>query len=140
MININEEYFGLKLWIWVLIIIGILYLWYINNISITNNSENINITNENTNKIKVYNFNTKWCGWSQKFQPEWDIFSQQVMLDPMLKNIEAYDIKCDDDKSMCEEYKVPGFPYVIIESNNIKTPYTGSRNSKDIINFIQSNF
>ena len=139
MININNEYFGLKLWVWVLIIIGLLYFWYINNISISNNIDDSN-NMKNINKIKVYNFNTKWCGWSQKFQPEWDLFSQQVISDPMLANIEAYDIKCDDDKNMCEEYKVPGFPYIVIESDNKKTPYTGSRNSKDIINFIKSNY
>ena len=137
--NIYKTYFGLQLWIWILILIGLLYYWYINNIN-NNNINNNDMQNiENNNKIKVYNFNTKWCGWSQKFQPEWDIFSKQVISDPMLANIEAYDIKCDDNQNMCDEYKVPGFPYVVIESDNNKIPYSGSRKSNDLITFIKNN-
>jgi thiol-disulfide isomerase/thioredoxin len=36
---------------------------------------------ENTrknSKIIVYNFNTNWCGYSKRFQPIWDRFSESV--------------------------------------------------------------
>jgi hypothetical protein len=32
----------------------------------------------NNTKIKIYNFNTTWCGHSLKFQPIWDSFSKSL--------------------------------------------------------------
>jgi thiol-disulfide isomerase/thioredoxin len=87
-------------------------------------------------KIKVFNFNTSWCGWSKRLQPEWDKFNEFIKLDPKLAHIEVYDIKCDDDKnnSMCESYKVPGYPYIVIEVNGKRTHYNGERTAKGLIN------
>jgi len=151
MVNFLETYFGLQLWIWLLIVIGLLYYWYLNNNNEYSNSNNNCITNKISDehshnhkskpKIKVYNFNTTWCGWSQKFQPEWNLFSNQIIQDPMLANIDAFDIKCEgDNESMCDQYKVPGFPYIVIEHGDQKTPYKGPRTSGDLLEFIKNNY
>jgi thiol-disulfide isomerase/thioredoxin len=77
-------------------------------------------------KIKVYNFNTTWCGHSIKFQPIWDAFSKSLNESD---NIVAYDVKCDDNKNekLIDRYYVEGFPTVIIDYGNKFIKYSGPR-------------
>ena len=84
------------------------------------------------NSLTVYNFNTEWCGWSQKFQPEWDQFASMTAN----TNINAKDIKCDkpENENMCKSYNVPGFPSVVIEKDNKKMLYDGERTAKALMN------
>ena len=88
-------------------------------------------------KFKVYNFNTSWCGWSKRFQPEWDAFTVACKTS---KNIEAVDVKCDDDnnKDVCNKYNVPGYPYVIVEVDGDPRPYDGERTSDAIMGYIKT--
>ena len=97
---------------------------------------------KNISKIKIYNFNTEWCGWSKKFKPEWDIFMQHVKEDPSLYYIEAYDVKCDNDnnKMMCKKYNVPGFPYIVIEDENTYIEYEGDRSAQHLLKYIKEKF
>ena len=91
--------------------------------------------------IKIFNFNTEWCGWSKRFQPEWDKFMDHVK-DPAnnLTHIQAFDIKCDDknNENICNEYQVPGYPYVIIRENDNKTAYDGARNKKALVEYVKA--
>ena len=122
---LNKIILGAPLWLWVIGFIVIYML--LNNKDIEKFTQN--------NKTKVFNFNTLWCGWSKKFQPEWDKFSESVKNNP---NIETIDVKCDnpDNEQMCKDYNVPGFPYVIIEKDNVKTPYEGPRTAEAMLNNI----
>ena len=125
------KFVGLSIWVWVLILSIIL-------LSIYCSKENFTDV-ENTKKIKVLNFNTHWCGWSKRFQPEWDKFSKNVKSNPKLIHIEAIDVKCDnkDNKMMCEAYDIPGFPFVLIEKDGKKIPYEGERTSDALETFIE---
>ena len=90
-------------------------------------------------KLKIFNFNTDWCGWSKRFQPEWDKFTQAVKADSKLNNkVEVFDVKCDNpaNQQMCEEYNVPGYPYVIVEKNGNRSPYNGERTAQALISFV----
>jgi len=141
---LNDKYLKIPIWTW--IIIGVVVLYSVYNIS-CKNKEN-KITNETKEQyeyvdktfsnIVIYNFNTSWCGWSKKFQPEWDKFSKHVN---KLDNIKALDIKCDNDVNnikLASKYNVPGYPYIIIIIDN-KEPivYNGKRTSNDLIEYIQ---
>jgi thiol-disulfide isomerase/thioredoxin len=128
---LNKIFLGAPLWIWVISFI-VMYI-------LLNKNENKNKKTENftqNNKTKVFNFNTLWCGWSKRFQPEWDKFSESVKDNP---NIEAIDVKCDNEENeeMCKSYNVPGFPCIIIEKNNTKTQYNGPRTAEAILESIQ---
>ena len=70
----------------------------------SNSCSNTNENFDNT-KIKVYNFNTTWCGHSLKFQPIWNSFDKSL---EESDNIVAYDVKCDDKKNekLVEKYYV----------------------------------
>ena len=81
-------------------------------------------THPTNNKIKIFNFNTKWCGYSKKFQPIWDNFTKSIISD---NNIEALNVDCDDNKELCKKYNIGGYPTVIIEKDNNIIPYSGPR-------------
>ena len=136
----EREYFGISLWVW--LIIGIIMFGYyllINNCELPQSELKPEKFSDITKpKIKVFNFNTSWCGWSKRFQPEWDEFSKKTKTDARLSHVEAYDIKCDDPKneSMCEDYKVQGYPFVVIESAGERKQYAGDRTANALTNYL----
>lgn len=91
-------------------------------------------TSDFMNNIKLYNFNTSWCGHCVQFQPIWENF---VKLNNNI-NVETFDIKCDDDKNadLCKKYNILGFPSVLKEDSNGVTLYDGPRTEAGLINFI----
>lgn len=141
---LSQEYFRLPLWIW-LIIIGVLVFSYFNTckkptITVESSNKNEQFASVSKPKIKIFNFNTEWCGWSKKFQPEWDEFSKNIKLNSKLAHVEVLDVKCDksENELMCENYKVPGYPYVVIEINDKRIPYNGERTASSLTQFISS--
>jgi len=79
-----------------------------------------------TSKIKVYNFNTSWCGYSKKFQPIWDKFVDSISNNI---NIDALDKKCDNNKNidLVKKYNIEGYPTIIIDDGKTITKYEGNR-------------
>ena len=117
---LDQKYFGLSLKIWILMAIIVAYYIYCNK----KNSKEDFSAEENT--VKVFNFNTEWCGYSKQFQDTWDKFQVR---NKTKKNVEIKDVKCDNKKNykMCEEYQVQGYPTVIFEKGSSKIDYQGSR-------------
>jgi thiol-disulfide isomerase/thioredoxin len=109
-----------------LILIGFLYF----------KKSNETLTNSDTT-IKIYNFNTEWCGYSKMFQPIWDEFAQKC--DKL--GVKAIDIKCDSSKykQMCEDYNIRGYPTVILQHESKKIEFEGERTVNGLINFVKSN-
>jgi hypothetical protein len=147
----EEKYFGLPLWVWIIVIVIVGYSVLrscekplIKSENKQEVKEKFADTVENTNKkpiVKIFNFNTEWCGWSRKFQPEWDAFMAWVKNpDNKMSHVQAFDVKCDNDsnKSLCEEYKVPGYPYVVIEVNGSRGSYEGERTKEALISFVSN--
>jgi hypothetical protein len=120
--------------IWIILGIIFIYLLYSffnsNKILYNNNSyqeafdDSSNETvQSHVNSINIYNFNTKWCHWSNKFRPEWDIFTQyidKINQENSFINIKTHDIDCDDpvNKELISNYDIPGFPSIIFELPN----------------------
>lgn len=150
---LNQKYFGLPVWVWIVISIIIAYSVYqSSNKTILKSEDKQENKLENTQEIKekfannkpiikIFNFNTTWCGWSLRFQPEWDAFMEYVKNpENNLTHVEAVDIKCDNEnnKKKCEEYSVPGFPYVIVEVNGSRSSYKGERTKDSLISFVSN--
>ena len=149
---LNQKYLGLPIWVW-LVLVGIIFFSCIQTMGInvpkpkaeteTKAKEkfaevsNAKDSNAKT-KIKVFNFNTSWCGWSRRFQPEWEEFCKRVKSDPTLSHIDALDVKCDDDKneSMCEKYQVPGYPFIVVEIDSKRTQYNGERTVDALVKYV----
>jgi thiol-disulfide isomerase/thioredoxin len=148
-IMLYQKYLGLELWVWFVVIFIVLF----SSCQTTNSfkklyascdtepKNKINIdTFSQKYQINVLNFNTSWCGWSKKFQPEWDKFSNNVKQNPELYHVNAIDVKCDNEinNTLCNKYNIPGYPHVIIEYNNKQIPYNGRRTADDLINYIKT--
>ncbi len=155
---LDQVYFGFPLWSILLVVV--MMLWFMSGSgSCGHKSESSNQnTNENKEKftdvateptpksnsetkIKVYNFNTSWCGWSQKFEPHWAEFTNYVK-DPANKmtHIEAIDVKCDrpENEEMCSKYNVPGYPFVLIEGGGKRIPFKGNRTKDGLVEHLDN--
>ncbi len=103
-----------------------------NNFMLLNNNENnTNITLESNIKTTVYNFNTTWCKYSRDFQAEWNTFVNSLKHSD---GVSALDVKCDNDqnKELCKKYNIPGYPSVVIETENKIEIYDGPRSANAI--------
>jgi thiol-disulfide isomerase/thioredoxin len=147
--NPKTDYCDLPLWVWV--VIGAIFAHFFNNMIYNNEDTKEDFKNEK--KIIVYNFNTSWCGWSKRFQPEWDDFSNTATS----LNITAIDVKCDDkipddtpndkkveltkqyedNRKLAEKFNVPGYPYIVILVDDVPKPYEGERTSKALQEYIK---
>lgn len=140
MINFSENFYGLPLSTW-LIIAGIILvflgmIFFSSKKSKQNKQvDNFGGNNSDPAPATIYNFNTSWCGWSTKFQPEWEEFTAAVESDPSLRHITVVDVKCDksENEAKCKEFDVQGFPSVIIELADKVGSYKGPRTAKDLI-------
>jgi thiol-disulfide isomerase/thioredoxin len=126
---LKDNILNVPLWVWIIIFIYITY-----NIYHSCKLAKEEFTNP---KIKIYNFNTSWCGWSKRFQPEWDNFTEICKNMP---DVEVYDIKCDkeENKEQCKKFNVPGYPSVIATIGNKTVNYNGERKSERLVEFIES--
>ena len=103
-----------------------------NQVKLNNNENEIEnkfmLLENNDVKIKVYNFNTVWCKYSRDFQPEWNVFVNSLKTSDGIK---AIDVKCDNEenKELCKKYDIPGYPSIVIESDNKTEIYDGERSA-----------
>jgi thioredoxin-like negative regulator of GroEL len=125
------------IWVWlVAIILGVsLYL----NPSKKTTKPSVPQSISQDKKIKIYNFNTSRCGWSVKFQPEWNKFQHAVNSDPTLSSrMEAVDVKCDSDNELCNKFNIRGFPHVLADYGDRVTDYEGQRTKESLLEFASS--
>ena len=128
--------------IWIIlgiIFIYLLYSFFNSKKTLYNNDDSYHeefVDNSNEMlqpQINIYNFNTKWCHWSNKFRPEWDQFThyiEKINKENPSIYIKTHDIDCDDpvNKELISNYDIPGFPSVIFELPNKQSyVYDGER-------------
>jgi hypothetical protein len=90
--------------------------------------------------VVLSNFNTSWCGWSKKFQPEWDVFMTIVKSDNTLNSlVDVRNVNCDNDdnKQLCIDNNVDGYPTVIMNVIGKITKYDGPRTSEALIKSVK---
>ncbi len=81
------------------------------------------INNQNGGgKTDLLLFKATWCGHCKHFIPVWEQLQKQFN---SKFNFITYD--SDKDKDKIEEWKINGFPTLIIRNGNNKEQYTGSR-------------
>jgi hypothetical protein len=92
---------------------------------------------DNDAKTRIFNFNTSWCGYSVRFQPIWNQFTDKVV-DP---NVEVLDVKCDLDENseLCKKYDVPGYPSILKVTPSGKiVNYDGPRTVDGLLDFVKN--
>jgi thiol-disulfide isomerase/thioredoxin len=146
MTSFDDKIWGLSILSWILIIIILVFFVYkvfYNNSDYDNSgAETFEETNADVSNgnVKVYNFNTSWCGWSVKFQPEWNKFTEYVSENSSLNNVKTFDVKCDkpENESVCKDFDIQGFPTVVIEAGGRRGLYKGPREVKDLIETVKN--
>ena len=135
--TLNIKYYGLSLWIWLIVVAAFIYCVYSNTNKLNTVPEKFGNSQKN---IKLYNFNTTWCGWSIRLQPQWDLLTTTVKNDPSLSSVQVFDIKCDSDenKQLCQTFNVEGYPTIIIDVDGKRTVYNGDRTSDAILKFVKT--
>lgn len=82
-----------------------------------------------------------WCGHCKKAAPE---FNKLLSASPItLKDGSKATVKildADRDKSEISQYKVKGFPTVLIVDGGVTTEYPGPRTSDGIVDFLNTNY
>ena len=143
---LNQKFFGFSLSTWIVIAFIVFYFFYCTQCDMENFSSeenhdeeiNKNISDELSEELndevtegplKVYNFNTSWCGHSKNFQPTWDEFMKK---NNGKNGVVIKDVKCDDEEdteaqALCEKFDVPGYPSVIFSKGSQKMDYMGPR-------------
>jgi thiol-disulfide isomerase/thioredoxin len=151
MIGLNDRVYGLPVYSWLLIALVMVFFLITtfsssgakeapkNSEPFEGKSDSKDAKDAKDAKVKVYNFNTSWCGWSVRFQPEWQKFEEEIKSKGDLGHVQAHDVKCDNPENdfLCKEYEVAGFPTVIIETNGKRGVYKGPRDSKNLVETIQ---
>lgn len=83
----------------------------------------------------------EWCGHCKKAAPE---FNKLLSASPItLKDGTKATVKildADKDKSEISQYKVKGYPTVLVIDGGQSTEYPGERTASGIIDFLNSNY
>lgn len=97
---------------------------------------------QNLQKTIVTLFYTPWCNYSKQFFPIWETV-KNVVKDSNINDkivFEQYD--CDNNKEICKNNNVPGFPFINLKKpNGIIIEYPGSqpRSLEFVVKFINEN-
>lgn len=82
-----------------------------------------------------------WCGHCKKAAPE---FSKLLSASPITLNdgskATVKILDGDKDKAEMAQYKVKGFPTILIVDGGQTTEYPGERTADGVINFLNSNY
>jgi len=86
--------------------------------------------------ITVVEFYAPWCGHCKKLLPEFEEAAGQLAED----NIKLGKVDCtaDDNKDLCQEFGVSGYPTIKYFKSGEAGDYKGGRTSADILGFVRA--
>jgi thiol-disulfide isomerase/thioredoxin len=99
---------------------------------IDNNQNKITMLGGGTNKKTIYLFKAEWCPHCVNFKPTWNKL-QEELGDKL--NFVTYDSK--ENAKEISEYKINGFPTIILKVDNKAIEYLGPRDESSLRNFIK---
>ena len=84
----------------------------------------------------ITNYNTDWCGHSQKLEPTWKVVTEHFSGKP----VEIKNLKCDksENAAQCKAANVPGFPTIMGIVGGKNYEYQGDRSLKSIVGWINN--
>uniref|UniRef100_A0A6C0DAE1 Thioredoxin domain-containing protein n=1 Tax=viral metagenome TaxID=1070528 RepID=A0A6C0DAE1_9ZZZZ len=88
-----------------------------------------------TNKPELYLFKAEWCGHCKAFKQDWD----QLKNHQDVKNkINFVTMDADKNKKEITDWKIEGFPTLILKNGDTATEYNGKRTIPELIKFINT--
>jgi hypothetical protein len=93
-------------------------------------------------KNKLCLYYTNQCGYCRQFLPEWKKLKSEILLSEVNNKIDVIEYNCENDKEICMNANIRGYPTVIfhkLENDEIKNiSYDGPRESQSIIKFVEN--
>jgi thiol-disulfide isomerase/thioredoxin len=76
-------------------------------------------------------FKAEWCGHCKAFKPTWE-----KLMNELGNKIKFITFDSETDAKMITEYKIEGFPTIIMIVNNKAIEYVGPRDEQSLRDFI----
>lgn len=90
------------------------------------------------NDVTFIKFFAPWCGHCKRMQPTWQQLALKFVGDEKVK-IAKVDCTLTENRDLCSEQDVQGFPTIFIYKNGEKiTEYNGNRSLEDMFDFVKS--
>jgi thioredoxin domain-containing protein 5 len=88
--------------------------------------------------VTFVKFYAPWCGHCKRMQPTWQQLALKFVGDEKVK-IGKVDCTLTENRDLCSEQDVQGFPTIFIYKNGEKiTEYNGNRSLEDMFDFVKS--
>lgn len=88
------------------------------------------------NGVTFIKFYAPWCGHCQKLSPVWDQLAAKIHTEKTGIKIAKVDCTLADNKQLCVEQQIEGYPTLLIYRNSEKlNEYNGSRHLDDLYEF-----
>ena len=91
----------------------------------------------NINDPTLYYFYMNGCGWCKKFNPVWDELTN-CNHEINIKQGNMEKINGPENNNLTTEYKVNGYPTIILVKNNKRNTYEGNRELEELKRWILS--
>lgn len=101
--------------------------------SILDKKNGFNMNGGAPNKKEIYLFKADWCPHCRNFKPTWDSLKNKLGKE---LNFITYD--ADKDKNEIKQFKIEGYPTIILLEGNKAIEYVGPRTEESLINFIKN--
>jgi protein disulfide-isomerase-like protein len=112
----------------VLLILYFIYTTYLKE-GFTSDLDPANLDTEIQTGKKLVLFYADWCGHCKKLKPTWEEASEELNTKTETKMLKINCSKQDDEQlnDIMSQYKVKGYPTIIIFDDGKATPYEGER-------------
>jgi thiol-disulfide isomerase/thioredoxin len=88
------------------------------------------------NTSELFLFKASWCGHCNAFLPEWEKLNNDDEFTSKIK-LTTYD--SDENKDKMKQFKINGYPTLLLKTGDKLIEYEGKREVNDIKKFVESN-
>lgn len=90
---------------------------------------------KNDNNLWLIEFYAPWCGHCKNLKSDWEQAATELR-----DKVNVGAVNCDEEKSLCSEYGIKGFPTLFYFGNDKDSPeaYQGDREASSIVEFALS--
>jgi len=120
----------------ILILVGLILIYLIYKNQHSEKLENVqNVQKQDNNKKVLGVYYTNWCGYSRHFLSDLENGLQKDLEKHVI--VKLVDCEKDENKQLCNNLGVRGFPTVILHTSNDNIMYNGDRSRDDLMQFVQ---